>query len=105
MDIGSGCTISTGARLDRTNPRGLHVGCDTRIAFGATILTHNFIHRLHVHTYIGNRCRIGPHAVIMAGIKVGDDCIIGAGAVIMRDVAAGSKVIGNPGRVQKTSTA
>lgn len=32
MDIGSGCRISLTATLDKTNPRGVHIGADTDVS-------------------------------------------------------------------------
>ena len=40
MDIGEGCRISPRARLDRANPRGVHIGRHTDIAFKAEIMAY-----------------------------------------------------------------
>ncbi len=102
MDIAPGCAISFSAKLDQANPRGVHLGRDTAISFGAAILTHDFVRNIHVDTRIGERCQIGAHAIIMPGITIGDSCVIAAGSVVMRDVPAGSLVFGNPGRVMES---
>ena len=39
MDIGEGTLISLSAKLDKTNPRGIHIGKYTAVAFGAAIVT------------------------------------------------------------------
>ena len=99
IDIGSGCRISLTATLDKTNPRGVHIGAETDISSRVDIMAHDSVHMQHVDTRIGERCHIGVGAVIYPGVKVGDGCIVAPGAVVMRDVAAGSVVVGNPARV------
>lgn len=99
MDIGSGSRVSLSARLDKTNPKGIHIGFDTGIGPGAAILTHDFIRTRHVDTTIGNNCHIGMYAIVLPGITIGDSCIVAPGSVVMRDVPAGSLVSGNPARI------
>ena len=99
MDIGPNCKISTKAHLDKTNPRGLHIGRDTGIAYGAVILSHDFIKGRHVDTWIGERCHIGAYAVVLPGVRIGDGSIIAPGSVVMRDVPEGCLMSGNPARV------
>jgi len=99
MDIGPGCRISLTATLDKTNPRGVHIGADTEVSSRADVLAHDSAHLQHVDTWIGERCYIGVGAVVFPGVKVGDGCIVSAGAVVMRDVPAGCFVVGNPARV------
>lgn len=102
MSIGEGCRISTEAKLDKTNPRGVIIGAHTYVTFGATILTHDFVNRRHVETRIGRWCFIGCRAIIMPGVTIGDHCVIGAGALVREDVPDRCIVVGNPGRVVKT---
>lgn len=99
MDIGEGTRISTKSVLDRTNPKGIHIGVDTGIGANAVILTHDFLKTQHVDTYIGSRCHIGVSAIVLPGITIGDDCIVAPGSVVMRNVPDGSLVSGNPARV------
>ena len=102
MDIGEGARISPRARLDRTNPRGVHIGKDTAIGAGAVVLTHDFINTRHVDTWIGSNCFIGINAMVLPGISIGDNCIVGPASVVMKDVPSGSLVAGNPARVIET---
>lgn len=54
--------------------------------------------------HFGNWAYVGIGATVMTGVKkVGENSLIGAGAVIIRDVPDGATVVGNPGRVIKTS--
>src|SRR5215469_14921130 len=52
MDIGEGAYVSLSAKLDKTNPRGIHIGKYTSITFGAAILTHDYINNRHSDVYI-----------------------------------------------------
>jgi acetyltransferase-like isoleucine patch superfamily enzyme len=102
MDIGRGAKISLSAHLDKTNPRGVHIGEYTSVAFDAAILTHDFVNRKHVDVHIGKNCLIGARSIIYPGVSVGDHCIVSTAAVVMKDVPPNCIVAGNPGRVVET---
>lgn len=97
--IGANCIISFKANIDRTNPRGVHIGADTGIAFGAVILAHDFTYNRLVETRIGARCLIGAHAIVGPGVTVGDGTIVGPGAVVLSSLPANCVAVGNPARV------
>ena len=99
MDLGEGTVISFSARLDKTNPRGVHIGKYTVVTFGAAILTHDYVNNRDRDVYIGDNCFIGAHSIILPGVTIGDNCIVSAASVVVRDVPAGSLVTGNPARV------
>ena len=99
MDIGEGTSISMSAKLDKTNPRGIHIGKYSTVTFGAAILTHDYVNRRDRDVYIGDNCFIGAHAIILPGVTIGNSCIVAAASVVARDVPAGSLVAGNPARV------
>lgn len=102
MSIGDGVRIARSARLDTTNPKGVHIGADTAIGPGAVIFTHDFPNGRHLQTSIGRNCFIGGNAMIMAGVTVGDGCIVSGGSVVFSDVPPGSVVAGNPARIVKS---
>ena len=77
MDIAEGCRISHKAILDKSNPRGIHIGRHTGVALNAVILSHDFVRNRHVDTWIGERCHIGACSIIGAGVRIGDGCIVG----------------------------
>jgi acetyltransferase-like isoleucine patch superfamily enzyme len=99
MDVHLDTQISLKARLDKTNPRGIHIGDGTLIAFGAVVLAHDMSRALTTDTFIGRNCFIGAHSIILPGIRVGDGSIVAIGSVVTRDVDAGCIVAGNPARV------
>jgi acetyltransferase-like isoleucine patch superfamily enzyme len=102
MKIGENTRISGKARLDYTNPKGLHIGANTIVTFDVAILTHDFVNRKHVNTYIGDYCFIGARTTIMPGVKIGNHCIIGAGSVVTTDIPDNSLAAGVPAKVLKS---
>ncbi len=99
MDIDPSVWIDPSALIDRTFPKGIHIGAGARIGEEAVVLTHDFTRGLYLHTRIGERCHIGPRAIIMPGMTVGADCVVAPGALVNTDVPPNSLVIGNPGAV------
>ena len=101
MHIDKTARISYGAKLDKTNPKGIHIGEESYIASGAIVFTHDFSRSMHKDTYIGKRCFIGANAIIMCGVKIGDEVIVGSGAIVTKDVPSNCIVAGNPARILK----
>ena len=99
MDISRTARISFGAKLDKTNPKGIHIGDESYVASGAIILSHDFCKNIHADTYIGTRCFIGINTVVMCGVRIGDNCVIGAGAIVTKDVPSNCIIAGNPARI------
>src|SRR5437773_790533 len=98
MDIGEGTAISGSAKLDKTNPRGIHIGTYSVVTFGAAILTHDYVNQRNNDVRIGDNCFIGAHSIILPGVSIGDGSIVAAASVVARDVPARSLVAGNPAR-------
>jgi acetyltransferase-like isoleucine patch superfamily enzyme len=103
MDIGEGTAISLSAKLDKTNPRGVHIGTYTVVTFGAAVLAHDYVNQRDRDVYIGNDCFIGAHSIILPGVTIGDNCIVSAASVVARNVPAGSLVVGNPARIVESN--
>ncbi len=99
MDLHPSCTFSLKANFDKTNPKGVHVGAESYVAFDAVIFAHDMTRGLRTDTYIGKRCFIGARSIIMPGVTVHDGSIVGAGSVVTRDVPSGVIVAGNPAKI------
>lgn len=99
MDISRSARISFGAKMDKTNPKGIHISNESYIASGAIIFSHDYSRSLKTHTYIVKKCFIGANAIIMPGIIIGDEVIVGSGSVVTKDVPSNTIVAGNPARV------
>jgi acetyltransferase-like isoleucine patch superfamily enzyme len=102
MDLHPTVKFSMSVHLDRTFPRGVHVGAYSYLAFGSVILAHDQTRGLYLHTRVGDNCFIGARSIIMPGVTVGEGSIVGAGAVVTKDVPARSLVAGNPAVVVRS---
>lgn len=102
MDIHPDTLISLQVKLDKTYPKGIHIGEGTAISFDAVVLTHDYIRGVHVDTNIGKYCQIGARSIVMPGITIGDHSVIGAGTIVTKDVPPHSLVVGNPGKIIRT---
>lgn len=99
MDIHPSVVMSLSARLDKTHPRGIHVGEGTYIAFDAAVLAHDMTRAMKTDTRIGKNCFIGARSIILPGVTIGDGCVVGSGSVVTKDVPSGSAVAGNPAQI------
>lgn len=105
MSIHETAKISMSAKLDTTNPKGVHIGRFSYVAFGATVLCHDMTRGIYKDTVIGDCCFIGARSLIMPGVTVGSGSIVAAGAVVTRDVPTRSIVAGNPATIVKSDVA
>jgi acetyltransferase-like isoleucine patch superfamily enzyme len=103
MDIGKGSIVAFSAKLDKTNPRGVHIGKYSAVSFGAAILAHDHVNQRHRDVRIGDNCFVGAHSMVLAGVSIGDNCIVAAASIVVRDVPSGSLVTGNPARVVESN--
>lgn len=99
MDIHRHSFIEPSARIDRTYPRGIHIGEGSYIGEAAVVLTHDMTRGIYHDTRIGRNCYIGPRAILLPGVNVGDNCVVMPGALVREDVPAGSLAIGNPATI------
>lgn len=101
MDIDPSAWIAASALIDRTWPRGVHIGADCHIDEHAVLLTHDLTRGLYLDTTIGARTMIGARAIVLPGVTIGADCRIAPGALVNRDVPDGAHAIGNPARIEE----
>jgi len=99
MDIHETAEFSLSANFDKTNPRGVHIGEYSYVAFDAAILAHDMTRGVRRHTRVGKNCFIGARSIILPGISIGDGSIVAAGAVVVKDVPPASIVAGNPAKI------
>ena len=104
-DIPYSAIIEGSVLLDKLYTRGIHIGENTLVAGGATILSHDHCKRVGnnqpflIDTFIGKNCFIAVGAIILPGVKIGDEVIVGAGAVVTKDVPSNTVVAGNPAKI------
>ena len=102
MNINKKAKIAFNAKLDTTNPKGIHIDEESFCVYGSINMFHDFCRALNRNTYIWKRCFIGANAIVMAGVKIGDEVIVGSGAIVTKDVPSNCIVAGNPARIIKT---
>jgi acetyltransferase-like isoleucine patch superfamily enzyme len=88
---------------------GLEIGSYCSISTGAHVYTHDTVRwalsgGLHeperAPVRIGDRTYVGSQAVIVKGVTIGDRCVVGAGSLVTRDVPSETIVDGVPARVR-----
>jgi acetyltransferase-like isoleucine patch superfamily enzyme len=99
MDIDRSAWIAPTALIDRTWPRGVHIGPDCIFDEESVLLTHDMTRGLYLDTTVGRGPYVGPRAIILPGVTVGANCVIAGGALVNRDLPDGSHVVGNPARI------
>ena len=103
MDIDRSTWIEPSAWIDRTWPRGIHIGPDCYIGEESVVLTHDMTRGIYVDTRIGARCHIGARAIVLPGLTIGEDSVIMPGALVTKDMPPNSIAIGNPAVIEPRS--
>lgn len=101
QDIHPSARIARSAHIDRTWPKGIHIGKDAIIEEQAVVLAHDMSRGIYLDTRIADGARVGIRAIIMPGITIGSGAVVEPGAVVTRDVKPGQTVRGNPARPVK----
>jgi acetyltransferase-like isoleucine patch superfamily enzyme len=98
MDIHPSARIAATALIDRTWPKGVHIGAGCVVEEEAVVLTHDLTRGLYLDTYLEDGVYLGPRAIVLPGVRVGRNSVVRAGAVVIRDVPEGTTVQGNPAK-------
>lgn len=107
-NISKNTVIESGIKLDKLNPKGIHIGSGCLIASGTTILSHEHIFvkpdgsYYFKDTYIGNNCFVGVNSLICPGVHIGNECVVGGGTIVAKDVPDNCMVVGVPAKIVKT---
>lgn len=106
IDIGDNCNISHRATLDRANPKGIHIGNNSRVMLEALIIAHDYSRgqkgKIWCDTKIGNNCVIGGRAIILPGVELGDHVFVAAGSVVTKSFPSHCMIGGNPAKIIRT---
>ena len=106
VSVGEHTWIGPFTVLDGTG--GLVIGEYCSISAGVQIYTHDTVEWAmsggvvgprRAPVTIGNRCYIGPNAIVSKGVTIGDGCIVGANSFVNKDIPSGSKAWGIPAKV------
>lgn len=109
-EIGTNCHISRRAILDRANPKGVHIGNNTRVLLEAMIIAHDYSRgalegrSMWCNTRIGNNCVIGGRAMIMPGVTIGNHVYVGGGSIVTSSLPDNCIAAGNPARIVRKGT-
>ena len=107
--IGDGTVVMAGVSINSEVKIGKHTIINTNASIDHDCIIEDFVHispnvALAGNVAVGEGTHIGIGASVIQGIKIGKWCIVGAGSVIIRDIPDGATVVGNPGKIIKTSS-
>lgn len=108
VNIGLGTVIMAGSTINSQVIIGEHCIINTNSSIDHDCILEDFVHvspnaSLAGDVFVGLGSHIGIGACVIQGIKIGKWCTIGAGSVIIRDIPDGCVVVGNPGKIIKTT--
>jgi acetyltransferase-like isoleucine patch superfamily enzyme len=106
VTIGSGCFIGASAILDTHRPGLISIGSNVNVGIRSTIVAHFRGSTAAERGDPGERFSvvieddvfIGPHAVVLPGVRVGRGAVVTAGSVVSTSVEPMTLVQGNPAR-------
>jgi acetyltransferase-like isoleucine patch superfamily enzyme len=99
MDIHPTALIAPSALIDRTWPRGIHIGAQCQIGEEAVVLTHDMTRGIYYDTRIGDRTVLGARSIVMPGLTIGEDCVVMPGALVTKDMPPSTVATGNPAKI------
>lgn len=107
--VGEGTVVMSGATVHTEAQIGKHCIINTNSSVDHECRILDFVHvspnvALAGDVTVGEGTHIGIGACVIQGVRIGKWCTIGAGAVIIRDVPDYAVVVGNPGRIIRSTT-
>ena len=92
-NIGKNVWISQFVYIDELHPEAVTIGDNCTIGLRTSIFTHFYwgprkSENGYREVVIGKDAFVGPHCLILPGVKVGEGAVIRGGSVITRDVPA-----------------
>lgn len=103
VDIGQNVSVARSAKIDKVNPKGVHIGDGSRVSVEVMILAHDYFRgKMWVDTYIGKRCVIGGRVIICPGVTLGDQVFVGAGSIVTKSFPSNCLIAGNPAKIIRT---
>lgn len=106
--MNAGTVVMAGVSINSDCNIGKHVILNTNCSIDHDCKIGDYVHvspnaALAGNVTIEEGTHIGIGACVIQGIKIGKWCTIGAGAVILKDIPDFSTVVGNPGKIIKTT--
>lgn len=111
IDIGDGTMMRPkSTNIDISRPSLISIGEDCYMNENFTLLTHDWVTRVFIHTdreflpssgrvTIGNNVSFGQNVMVLKGVTIGDNCFVGAGSIVIKDIPSNSIAVGVPCKV------
>jgi sugar O-acyltransferase (sialic acid O-acetyltransferase NeuD family) len=108
VNVDNGTAIMAGVAINPDTTIGKHCIINTNASVDHDCIIGDYVHispnvALCGNVSVGEGTHIGAGSVVIPGKKIGKWCTIGAGTVVINDVPDYATVVGNPGRIIKTS--
>jgi acetyltransferase-like isoleucine patch superfamily enzyme len=92
--IGKNVWISQYVYIDEIHPEAVSIGDNVTIGIGTSIITHLYWGEVQADNGVASvtiepDVFVGPHCVILPGVRIGRGAVIQAGTVVSREVPAG----------------
>ena len=91
VKVGSGVWISQLVYIDEVHPEGVTIGDNSTIGIRTSIFTHFYwgarrSRNGYKEVIIGKNVFVGPHCLILPGVRIGEGSVIKGGSVVTSNV-------------------